>query len=87
MINKIVENNIVRDIVKRAVTFETSGDTIAKISNGMVVKTPATLLLMSNTCFISPTTGPTEVKGARNVDAIKIIAKITPQFSFILCTL
>ena len=65
---KIVEYNIVRDIVRRAVTLETTGDTIAKITSGIVVSIPATLLFISITCFISSTTGPTEVSGARSVE-------------------
>ena len=66
-------------MVNRAVTFETNGETIAKIISGIVVKMPATLLLISITCLISSTTGPTDVNGARNVEAIKTIANITPQ--------
>ncbi|SUM31392.1 Uncharacterised protein [Staphylococcus gallinarum] len=84
--SKIVEYNIVLDIVRRAVTLETTGDTIAKITSGIVVSIPATLLFISITCFISSTTGPTEVSGARSVEAINTIAIITPQFLFILFT-
>ena len=72
-------------MVKRAVTRDTNGETTAKIISGIVVKMPATLLLISITCLISSTTGPTDVSGARNVEAINTIAKITPQFSLILC--
>ena len=66
-------------------TFDTSGETIAKIISGIVVRIPATLLLISMTCLISSTTGPTEVSGARNVEAMNIIDNTTPQFSLILC--
>src|SRR5699024_11297289 len=86
IISNIVEYKIVRDIVIRDVTLDTNGETIAKIMSGIVVKMPATLLLISITCLISSTTGPTDVSGARKVEAINTIAKITPQFSLILCT-
>ena len=80
IITNIVDSTIVLDIVKRLVTLDTNGETTANIMSGIVVKKPARLLLICITSLISSTTGPTDVNGARSVDAINTIAIMMPQF-------
>src|SRR5690606_39608564 len=60
--------------------FENLGmlpDIIEKAIRGMVVINPAAVVESDNALLISSTTGPTEVKGALKLDAIKI----TPRSS------
>lgn len=59
--------------------FEKRGkkvDRKAKASNGIVVKSPADVLLKSKSLVISPKTGPTAVKGARKLNAKNTTPKI-----------
>src|SRR5690554_727063 len=59
--------------------FEKRGkkvDKKAKASNGIVVKSPADVLLKSKSLVISPKTGPTTVKGARKLNAKNTTPKI-----------
>lgn len=87
--NKIVDKNSVSSSPSLRATTGANGEMVAKASNGIVVRKPASTLEIPRSSRINDIIGPTTVSGILNVEAIKITpntkSKVVPlQLIFLL---
>lgn len=72
-VNNMSDTNNVSSIPKRRAIFGANGEISAKASRGMVVRNPANTFEMAKLSLMEEINGPTDVKGDRSVDAMKMI--------------
>ncbi len=72
-VNKTRDTNNVSSIPKRRAILGANGEIKANASKGMVVRNPANTFEMAKLSLMEEINGPTDVKGDRSVDAMKII--------------
>lgn len=72
-VNKMSDTNNVSSNPKRRAIFGANGEIRANASRGMVVRNPASTLEIAKLSLMDEIKGPTDVKGERSVDAMKMI--------------
>lgn len=78
-VNKMRDPNNVSSNPKRRAIFGANGEIKAKASKGIVVRNPASTFEIVKLSLMEEIKGPTEVNGARSVDAMKMIPKSRNQ--------
>src|SRR3954453_21704405 len=79
MVRKMIEIRSVNSTPNFCPNLGAKGEQKAKASKGSVVIIPANVFEICKFSRIRSTKGPTEIKGARKLTAIKIILKIMTQ--------